>query len=186
DTAWPRAQAAQSPEELAEVLRTSRWGETDEQSALRDLLTLARLGRLSTESVASRPWARAHAGLIVSRLLLVDGATPSRRLRQLARPLLGDRWATATTFGELRDALPRPAQALLADLEEPTELWLAEARHHATVEADALRLLRAALPGPDVVLGGVTVLAVDAWRVRAALAAAATGAGGSEVLDAVA
>ena len=39
---------------------------------------------------------------------------------------------------------------------------------------------------PLIVLGGATVLAVDAWRVRAALAAAATGAGGSEVLDAVA
>ena len=49
-----------------------------------------------------------------------------------------------------------------------------------------LRLLRAARPGPDVVLGGVIALGVDAWRVRVALAAAATGQGGSELLDAVA
>jgi hypothetical protein len=37
-----------------------------------------------------------------------------------------------------------------------------------------------------VVLGVAAVLAIDAWRVRAALAAAASGAGSSEVLDAVA
>ncbi|MGM0385687.1 MAG: hypothetical protein ACQERF_06880, partial [Actinomycetota bacterium] len=110
----------------------------------------------------------------------------SRRLRQLARPLLGDRWPGAATLQELRDALPRPARATLTGIEDPSELWRAEARHHGTVESDAFRLLRAALPGPDVVLGGVTVLAVDAWRVRAALAAAAAGQGPSEVLDAVA
>jgi hypothetical protein len=42
------------------------------------------------------------------------------------------------------------------------------------------------MPGPDVVLGAIAVLALDAWRVRAALAAAAAGAGSSEVLDAAA
>lgn len=185
-TAWARAQEAQTMEELGDVLRTSRWGEVDEESSLRDLLTLARLRRLAGESMAARPWARAHAGLLLARLLLVDGVTPSRRFRQLARPLVGERWEGATTLPELRDALPRPAATILAGIEDPRDLWRAEARLHATMESDAFRLLRAALPGPDVVLGGVTFLAVDAWRVRAALAAAATAAGGSEVLDAVA
>ena len=46
-------------------------------------------------------------------------------------------------------------------------------------------MLRRATPGPEVVVGAITVLAVDAWRVRAALAAADAG-GTSEVLDAVA
>jgi hypothetical protein len=37
-----------------------------------------------------------------------------------------------------------------------------------------------------VVLGAIAVLAMDAWRVRVGLAAAAAGTGSSEVLDAVA
>jgi len=56
----------------------------------------------------------------------------------------------------------------------------------AGVEADGLALLSRPRPGPEVVLGAIAVLSVDAWRVRAALAAAAAGAGSSEVLDAVA
>lgn len=185
-TAWPRAQGAASPAELATVLRTSRWGDVGTERPHRDLLTLARLGRLAAESVAARPWAKAEAGLLVARVRLVDDADPSPRLRRLARPLIGDRWLAATSLPALRDTLPRPARDLLTGVDDPRELWRAEARHHAAVEADAFHLLGAALPGADVVLGGVTVLAVDAWRVRAALAAAAVGAGTSEVLDAVA
>ena len=74
---------------------------------------------------------------------------------------------------------------MLDGVGEPGDLWRAEAALRARVEEDAFRLLRSGLPGPDVAVGAVTVLAVDAWRVRAALAAAASG-GGSEVLDAVA
>jgi hypothetical protein len=51
------------------------------------------------------------------------------------------------------------------------------------VEKDGFRLLRGSRPGPDVVLGAIAVLSTDAWRVRAALTAAAAGAGSSEVLD---
>lgn len=186
-TAWPRARTAQTPEELAGVLRASRWGEIGTgSSSLRDILTLSRLGRLAAESLSARPWTQSEAGLLVARVRLVDQAEPSPRFRQLARPLVGMRWLQATTMPELRDALPHAARATLDGIDGPRDLWRAEARHHDTLESDALRLLRAALPGPDVVLGGVITLAVDAWRVRAALAAAATGRGASEVLDAVA
>jgi hypothetical protein len=53
----------------------------------------------------------------------------------------------------------------------------------AAVEKDGFRLLRGSMPGPDVVLGAIAVLSTDAWRVRAALTAAAAAAGSSEVLD---
>ena len=56
----------------------------------------------------------------------------------------------------------------------------------AAVEADGFALLRRPRAGPEVVLGAIAVMAMDAWRVRAALAAAAAGTGSSEVLDAVA
>ena len=71
-------------------------------------------------------------------------------------------------------------------VERPEDLWRAEARLAARVEADGFGLLRASRPGPAVVLGALAVLCIDAWRVRAALAAAAAGAGTSEVLDVVA
>ncbi|MFN2318466.1 MAG: hypothetical protein ABR500_02135, partial [Dermatophilaceae bacterium] len=186
-TAWPRARTAQTWEELAQVLRTSRWGELGPgPSSLRDVLTLSRLGRLAAESLSARPWTQSAAGLLVSRVRLVDQAEPSPRFQQLARPLVGARWLQASTMPELRDALPHAARTTLDGIDDPRDLWRAEARHHVTMESDALRLLRAALPGPDIILGGVIALGVDAWRVRAALAAAATGQGGSEVLDAVA
>ncbi|WAP50822.1 hypothetical protein OL239_12580 [Arthrobacter sp. ATA002] len=71
-------------------------------------------------------------------------------------------------------------------MDHPADLWRAEAALAARVENDGFRLIRAGLPGPNTVLGAMAVLATDAWRVRAALAAAAAHAGTSEVLDAVA
>lgn len=186
-TAWPRARTAQTWEELAQVLRTSRWGEIGPgPSSLRDVLTLSRLGRLAAESLSARSWTQSAAGLLVARVRFVDQAEPSPRFQQLARPLVGARWLRASTIPELRDALPHVARTALEGIDDARDLWRAEARHRLTMESDALRLLRAALPGSDVILGGVTALGVDAWRVRVALAAAATGQGGSEVLDAVA
>jgi hypothetical protein len=65
-------------------------------------------------------------------------------------------------------------------------LWRAEAGLRAQIESDGFRMLRAARPGPAPVVGALAVLAVDGWRLRAALACAAAGTGPSEVLDVVA
>ncbi len=187
-TAWPRVRAAHSLEELAESLRTSRWGDIGhgDTIARRDILTLAWLGRLASVAPAARSWARAAGGLTVARVLLADRSEPSARFLQVARPLVGEGWARTGSLPALREALPRPAREALAGIDRPEDLWRAEARLRATVEADGFRLLRGALPGPEVVLGAIALIAMDGWRVRAALAAAATGAGSSEVLDAVA
>ncbi len=187
-TAWPRLRRAASPADLATLLRESRWGEVDATggAALRDLLTLRWWGRLAALSDQARPWARAAAAFTAARIVLVDEVDPPALLRDAARPLIGDRWTDARTLVDLRAALPAPARAALADVAQPDQLWRAEARHRVTMEEDGFRMLRTATPGPQVVLGGLMVLSVDAWRVRAALAAAARGAGSSEVLDAVA
>jgi hypothetical protein len=186
--AWSRLRSVTSAEELAETLRRSVWGEMGAggTTALRDVLTLVWLGRLAQVGKDARPWAEAAAALTVARILLVDGAEPSPRIRQLVRPLLGGGWESTRDLAELRAVVPRSARAAFQRVNAPEDLWRAEARLRATVETDGFRLLRSALPGPDVVLGGIAVLAMDAWRVRAALAAAASGAGSSEVLDAVA
>ena len=165
-TAWPRLRTAASTADLPDVLGVV-W-----------------LRRLAGEVPATRPWARTAAGLIVARRALL-GSGPSERLVSVLRPLVGDGWQRARSLDALRDALPRSVGPALADVTGPADLWGAEAGLRARIQADAFTMLRRATPGPDVVVGAIAVLAIDAWRVRAALAAAAAG-GTSEVLDAVA
>mgnify|MGYP003308788518 CR=1 FL=1 len=86
----------------------------------------------------------------------------------------------------LRNTLPPAAAQALDGVNRAADLWRAEAALAARIESEGFSLLRAGLPGPDVVLGAMAVLATDAWRVRAALASAAVRAGTSEVLNAVA
>jgi hypothetical protein len=187
-TSWPRLRTAASAEELADSLRSSPWGDTGSggKAALRDVLTLVWLHRLAAVAPEARTWAGAACALTAARILLVDGAVPSPRILQLIRPILGRTWETAGDLAELQAALPPSVQPVLRGIEASEELWRAEAGMRAAVEADGFRLLRSSRPGPDVVLGAIAVLAMDAWRVRAALAAATAGTGTSEVLDAVA
>jgi hypothetical protein len=189
-TAWSRVGTATSLPELAAALRRSPWGDVGADgtgtTSWRDALTLVWLRRLADVAPAARPWVQLVGALNAARIVLVDRAEPSPRLSQLLRPVIGSRWESAGDVASLRDALPRAVHAVLRGVDEPDQLWRAEARVRGVVEADGFRLLRTALPGPDVILGAIAVLAVDAWRVRAALAAACLGTGSSEVLDAVA
>ncbi len=184
-TAWPRVQTARSPEELSGVLRASAWGDVGSAAPgpLRDALTVAWARRLAATAPAARPWCGAVCVLTAARILTVDGAMPAPPLLNLLRPVLGRSWEAAAGITAFSSALPPSLRTVLRGVSAPTELWRAEARAYAAVESDAFGLLRSPMPGPDVVLGAVTVLAIDAWRVRAALTAAAAGAGSSEVLD---
>ncbi len=187
-TAWPRLQRAGSPEELTTILRTSAWGDvgTAGPGPMRDALTVAWARRLAAAAPAARPWCGAVSVLTAARIVLVDGAVPSAQVLHQLRPVLGRSWENASGIAGFTAALPHSLREVLLGLASPKDLWRAEARAHAAVENDGFRLLRGSLPGPDVVLGAIAVLSLDAWRVRAALAAAAAGAGSSEVLDAAA
>lgn len=110
------------------------------------------------------------------------GGPETRTSIQASGPLT----SAARTPETLRSMLPPAAAQALEGVDRTTDLWRAEAALAVRIETDGFALLRAGLPGPDVVLGAMAVLATDAWRVRAALAAAAVNAGSSEVLDAVA
>jgi hypothetical protein len=187
-TAWSRVGTTTSIQELTAALRHSPWGDVGAAgtTALRDVLTLVWLRRLADVAPPARSWVQLVGGLMAARIVLVDRAQPSPRLRQLLRPVIGTGWEAAGDLDTLRGTLPHTVQRVLRGLDGPEQLWRAEAQVHAVVETDGFRLLHTALPGPDVVLGAIAVLAMDAWRVRAALAAACLGAGSSEVLDAVA
>jgi hypothetical protein len=193
-TAWPVLRSASSVGELYGALRSSPWGDPGVSADtglagtpnLREILTMVWLRRLADAAPAARDDASAACVLIVARITLVDRAELSPRLRQLARPLLGFGWESANTLAELLHSLPPALRPVFRGVQDVEELWRADAALRSKVETDGMRLVRGAMPGPDVVLGSIAVLAMDAWRIRAALASASSGAGPSEVLDVVA
>jgi hypothetical protein len=71
-------------------------------------------------------------------------------------------------------------------VEDPDALWEAEARWWARVDHEGAALARRPVAGRPSIVGATALLAVDAWRVRAALELAARGGGPTEVLHAVA
>ena len=190
-TAWPRLADAASLEDLTARLRLSPWGDPGPAEDLIDTLSVVRLRRLASAAPQTGNWTTAAAALIAARRVLVTRGPAARstgdtdRLDTLLRPVLGTAWSSAEDVESFRAALPRAAASVLDGVEQPGDLWRAEASLRARVEDEAFRLLRSGLPGPDVAVGAIAVLTIDGWRVRAALAAAAAG-GGSEVLDAVA
>ncbi|MBT1002545.1 hypothetical protein KIH31_08000 [Paenarthrobacter sp. DKR-5] len=187
-TAWTRVREAASADELVSVLRTTAWGDvgTAQSGTLRDALTVSWARRLAAVAPSARPWCDAVCVLTAARALMVDSHLPSAPVLHHLRPVLGSAWESASTLAGFSDALPPSLRKVVLGIDSPQELWRAEARLRASVQAAGFRLLRASMPGPDVVLGAIAILSVDAWRLCAALAAAAAGAGGSEVLDAAA
>lgn len=189
-TSWPRLTATSSIEELHRELATSPWGDPGDMTAtsLHDALTigwLRMMGAASSGLPALSRWVVSGASLLVARIVAA-GSPVAPTLVRAAMPLIGGQWASARSIRELTPALPATGRRALRDVDNPGEVWLAEARLRGDVESDGFRMLRTANPGPEPVLGALAVLAVDGWRVRAALASAAVGAGPSEVLDVVA
>lgn len=187
-TAWPRLAATSTPSALLRELRRSAWtdpGTTDPAQA-RDVLTAVWLRRLADTLPQTRDWARTAALLLVARTVIVAG----RRLPERATPaiggLLGQLVFAARTLDELRAAVPARVGRAVAEVQTPERLWQAEAALVDRIDREGCGLLRALLPGPDQPIGASAVLAVDAWRVRAALASAAAGAPTGEAADGVA
>lgn len=187
-TAWPQLREATSIAQLTQALRSSPWGDSasGDTAVSQDVLTLVWMRRLADVAAPARPWAEAVSAVTAARILFVENVAPSPRIIQVVLPLLGQSWLSAKSFSELQEALPSSTRLLFAGITTPEDLWRAEARVWAQVERDGFRLLRNSLPGSEVVLGAIAILATDAWRVCAALAAASIGSGSSEVLNAVA
>jgi hypothetical protein len=191
-TSWPRLAATTSLEDLHRELAASPWGDPGEltATALHDALVIGwlRMVRRSASDGLSAVgrWVAAGAALVVARRVVALAQEPPDSLVRAATPLIGARWSTARSISDLRAALPPEARWGVADVDEPAGLWLAEARLRGTVESDGFRMLRSPRSGPAPVVGALAVLAVDGWRVRAALTCAAAGAGPSEVFDVVA
>lgn len=192
-TAWPRLAGTTSEEQVREVLATSPWGDPgpvgDTAAGLALRLTWAQ--RVVDGVPGAEAWARGAAVLLVLREAFLAGAPPAGRVAERAVALLGAAFVEALVrpgadLRELRDRLPRDARWVLADVGGAEDLWRAEVAWWHRVEQDAFAMLRRPSYGPACVPGSIGVLAVDAWRVRAALGAAARGPSALEVFDALA
>ncbi|MEV5845327.1 hypothetical protein AB0M32_25485 [Streptomyces sp. NPDC051985] len=188
ETAWRRLSEAGTPAQLRAALAASPWGDPGGDTPW-ELLTGMRMAAARRTAVAvpqARGWAVARAALLIARELFVHGRLLPEPVRRDAARLLGTRASAAASYREFRDVLPVPARRLMADVEEPAQLWRAEAGWWRTVRDDGAALLRDGRHGPAVVVGAVAVLSVDAWRVRAALESAGRGGRPGEAFDALA
>ncbi|MEZ5115011.1 MAG: hypothetical protein R2737_01975 [Candidatus Nanopelagicales bacterium] len=182
-----RIPQARSAADLRLLLARSAWGDPggDDPATVRRGMRLSWARRVAAVVPHAHPWAAGAAALLVAREYVLAGRRPSAQELRTCAALLGDGWVGSRSVGALSRALPAEARWPLADVTEPDGLWRAEALWWARVERDGFALMRRPLTGPEVVVGAVAVLGVDAWRVRAALEVAArTAALGPTALEA--
>ncbi len=187
-TAWPRLASTSTTADLRGALATSRWGDpgSDDPHDIAVYLRLSLAGRIRTDIPQARAWAAGAAALVLAREVAFHRTPLPDRARRIASRTVGPTAAAARALPELAAHLPVDARWALADLDAPADLWRAELAWWQRVDRDANTLGRAGVTVSDVLLGATTMLAVDAWRVRAALEVAARGNGRPEDFDAVA
>lgn len=189
-TAWPLVARASNAHEVRTVLAASIWGDPGgtDLPTIGAALTVAWVRRVAFGVPEAAEWAKMFGGLLVARMIAagtppVAGSANDRSLRMV----IGGRWTDKTTLTALPTLLSRSASRALDVADAADALWQAEARAWKLLESDALRLQRGWNPGPAAVVAAASLLAVDAWRVRAALECAARGGRmPDEVLDVVA
>jgi hypothetical protein len=149
-------------------------------------MRLAWADRVVAAVPQANEWAGGGAALLVARETFGRGRWLPEPLHTLAGRLLGAEVADARHLADLAATAPAPARWALSGVSGSGDLWAAELRFWHRVEDDAFRLARTWQFGLGPVVGAVALMAVDAWRVRAALELASRGgAAPQEVLDAV-
>jgi hypothetical protein len=186
-TAWPRLATTANRSALRQELAASPWGDpgAEDAPAIQLGLRLAWSARVSAGVPPARAWASGAVALIVAHEVLTRGSPVEARSQPAVARVLGVRASEAGTLADLRRDLPASARWALGDSSGLEDLWRAEARWWRRVEGDALSLKASSRFGLETVLGAVALLAVDAWRVRAALELAARGGRPPEAFDAV-
>lgn len=186
-TAWPQLAGSTSAVDLRERLGRTPWGDPggerrwDVQLGMR----LVWAGRVAAWVPQAHPLAVGAAGLLLARETVGRGCRLPDALSGSAVRLVGRAAAEAGTLPELAAALPSSARWALDGVSEPADLWAAETRWWRRLEEQSFALARSGHFDAAPVLGAVGLLAVDGWRVRAALTLAGRDAP-AEVFDAVA
>lgn len=192
-TAWTRLAATTGLEQVRGVLTASPWGDPGASDPW-SVHVGVRLGwaqRVVDSVPGAEPWARGAVALLLVREALLSGRRPTDRLAARSADLLGAGFVEALagptrTPADLAGRLPGDARWAVQDVDDPQDLWRAEAAWWHRVERDGFGMLRSPSFSASPVTGAVAVLAVDAWRVRAALGTAARGPAAREVFDALA
>jgi hypothetical protein len=182
-----RIGAAGSTSDLRAALAASEWGDpgSDEPAAIARAVRLAWARRALDALPATATWVLGSVALMLARDL-ATGEGPRGAISRL--PELGHGVADASDLTDLARRLSPRAAWALAGVDGADSLWRAEARWWRRVEDDARALVTRGSDGMSALTGASVLVAVDARRVSAALAAAARGGSASalEVLDAVA
>ena len=183
--AWPRVNAAVTAQEVRAALAGSVWGDPGPLEGPDVALALeARWARWLGDSLPDQPaWADGAAALVAASTLAAGRRLPAAAAGDLRRRL-GTGWETAPDVAALRARLPRSAAWVLEDGRR--QLWPAEGRWWRRVDREAGAVVRRGRAGRLMVAAAAAQLVADAWRVQAALEAAAWGPAGIEAFDAVA
>lgn len=187
ETAWRSLERAATPGELRAALAASSWGDPGAETpwALITGMRMAAARRTAAIVPSARRWAQGRAALLTARERFVHRRPLPAPVRRDAQALLGQRAVDATSFADFRDHLPSTARWALEDVDEPGDLWRAEAHWWRVLHQDGSTTLREARYGSRTIVAAVAVLSVDAWRVRAALESAARGGRPLEEWDAL-
>lgn len=187
-TAWPRVVATQSVHDLRAVLATSAWGDPggDGTRTISLYLRATWMARVSATLPLTRPWMQSAAAILVTRERMLASRSIPESVVDAVEPLLGSGWRDAPRPSTGIPELPDDIGWVLAGVSGPEDLWRAEASWWRHVERQAFSLLRGSSFDEVPTLAAMTVLATDAWRVRAALETAAGRRDDVELFDAVA
>jgi len=187
-TAWPQLRDAASPAALRTALGRSAWRDPgdDTELAIRLGMRARWAARIAGCGDPARTWAAGAAALLAAAEQFAQGRPLSPVFLASTAGLLGQPPAEPVALDKLAGRLPGRARWALDGVRTAEDLWRAGAAWWARVERDGFMLLRRSGLDSGPVLGAVAVLAADAWRVRAALEAAARGGGALEAYDAVA
>lgn len=187
-TAWPQLSAATSLVGLRAALAASPWNDPGEPTpaAIAIGMQAAWAQRVDTALPVAASWAAGGAALLAARERFLAGRDLTAPVARRLSSVLGTQAVRTGSWAAFVPASRAAARWALTGLTGPAELWRAETRWWTRVQQDGFRLLRRPRFGMDSLIGCVALLAVDAWRVRAALQIAARGGRELEAFDALA
>jgi hypothetical protein len=188
DNGWSHLAGTASAAALRAGLAESPWGDPGGTSASAIALAgqVSWAARVADGVPVAADWAAGALALVAARVWFAGAEHPPDAVAARVADLLGVDPRGQESLAEFAAALRPRARWALSDVVEPERLWLAEAGWWARLERDGGSLTRATTFGAAPLAGCVALLAVDAWRVRAALQmVAAPGADGSVVFDAL-
>lgn len=187
-TAWPRLQDAGSTADLRAALAFSAWHDPGggDRRTIQLGMRASWAARVAALPDPAPSWAAAGAALLLAGQRFAVGRDLPEFARAQVAEVLGTAPVDAANFDDFARMLPARARWVIPARANPADLWQAEARWWARLESDGFRLLATSKFGSGPLLGTSAVLAVDAWRLRAALEMAARGGQPPEAYDAVA